>query len=111
MKDLNDGDLRRLGRGAGGYSRRIRSGYLSRLSDVWSTDDGAVHQSANGKGKSGTVRKSRQRTNWKVSCEHGEVVAIEPNREFEHVFEGGKDPLMEALEYAAKQLRGGSDGG
>lgn len=55
------------------------------------------------------VRKVRVRTNWKVRSERGEVVAIEPNRDFEHVFEGD-DPFMAALEYAAKQLREGSDG-
>lgn len=106
MKDLNSGDFRRSGRGAGSLSRRIRRGYLQGLSSVWSEDLGAVHQPRNGKGKAGTVRSPRQRTNWRVKSEAGEVLAIEPNREFEHTFEGGSDPFMEALEYAAKQLRG-----
>lgn len=53
------------------------------------------------------MRGSRERTNWRVSTQGGDVVAVEPNRDFEHVFEGGKDPFMEALEYAAKQLREG----
>ena len=56
------------------------------------------------------VRKVRVRTNWRVRSERGEVVAIEPNRDFEHVFDGD-DPFMAALEYAAKKLREGSDCG
>lgn len=106
MKDLNSGDLRRLGRGAGGYSRRIRSGYLQRLSDVWSETDGQVREPAHRKGKAGAVRKTRTKRNWRVTTERGEVLAIEPNREFENVF-SGPDPLMEALEYAAKKIREG----
>lgn len=49
-------------------------------------------------------KAKHQNTNWKVRSEDGDVVAIEPNRDFEHVFEGS-DPFMAALEYAAKQLR------
>lgn len=105
MKDLNSGDFRRVG-GASRYSRRIRNGYRASLSDVWSRDGGAVREPRNRTGQGGAVRKSRERTNWRVKTERGEVLAIEPNREFEHTFEGGKDPFMEALEYAAKQLRG-----
>jgi hypothetical protein len=68
-----------------------------------------VHKSAHRKGEGRTVSKARQRnrTNWRVSREDGEVIAVEPNRDFEHVFEGGADPFMEALEFAAKQLRNG----
>lgn len=66
-----------------------------------------MREPRNGKGKARTMRGPQQRTNWKVRVERGEVLAIEPNREFEHTFEGGSDPFMEALEYAAKQLRGG----
>lgn len=106
MKDRSF-ELRRLGRGAGGYARRIRSGYLQGLSDVWSEDGGAVRQSAEREGKGRTVRQAHQRTNWRVGVSGGEVIAVEPNREFEHVFDGGGDPFMEALEYAAKQLREG----
>jgi hypothetical protein len=36
-------------------------------------------------------------------------LAIEPNREYEHVFEGGSDPYWDAVEYAAKELREGSN--
>lgn len=106
MKDLNSGDLRRFG-GASRYSRRIRSGYRASLSDVWSWDGGAVREPRHRKGKEGAVRAPRQRTNWKVRSEGGEVLAIEPSREFEHTFEGGSDPFMEALKYAAQQLREG----
>lgn len=51
-------------------------------------------------------RKQRTHKNWRVVHEPGgDIVAVEPNRDYEHVFEGGKDPYMEALEYAAQQLR------
>ena len=46
------------------------------------------------------------RGNWKVRrSQLGEVVAIEPNNEFEHVFTDGVDPFDAALQYAAAQLR------
>ena len=107
MKDRNSGDLRRLGRGPGGYSRRIRQGYLARLSDVWSEDQGEVRVPRR-KGEAVPVRAPRRvKTNWRVTCDRGDVVAIEPNREFESVFEGGDDPFMDALEYAAKKIREG----
>lgn len=51
------------------------------------------------------TRKPREKVNWRVLCHGKEVVAVEPNREFEHVFEGGPDPFWAAVEYAAKQLR------
>ena len=45
-------------------------------------------------------------TNWIVRRNPtGEVVAVEPNRDFEEVFEGGDDPYWDAIEYAATQLR------
>lgn len=54
------------------------------------------------------VRKTRVVTNWRVHrTKDGDIVAVEPNREFESVFDGGKDPFMEALEYAAKKIREG----
>lgn len=113
MKDRSR-DLRRSGRGPGQYARRIRTGYLQHLRDVWSQTDGEVRQPSHRKGEEGTVRKPRtreQRTNWRVNTlPNGEIVAVEPNREFEHVFEDDfADPLMAALEYAAKQLRGGGE--
>lgn len=51
------------------------------------------------------TRKAREKKNWRVLCHHGEVVAVEPNRDYEQVFEGGTDPFWDAVEYAAKQLR------
>lgn len=108
MKDLNS-EPRRLGRGSGGFSRRVRQGYLQGLSDVWSWDLGAVCEPDHREGEGRTLSKSRQRnrTNWRVSVEGGEVIAVEPNRDFEHVFQGGPDPFMEALEFAAERLRNG----
>lgn len=46
-------------------------------------------------------------TNWLVRLEAGEVVAIEPNREYEHCFTGGADPFWEAVLFAAAELRKG----
>lgn len=105
MKDLSS-DLRRSGRGGREYSRRIRAGYRQHLSDLWSWDGGAVHQRADREGAIRPVRKPRDKVNWRVGTQAGEVVAIEPNRDFEHVFEGD-DPFMAAIEYAAKQIREG----
>lgn len=105
MKDLSE-PLRRVG-GWTRYSRRVRDGYRAHLSDVWSWDQGAVRKPPDREGAGHTVRKPRERTNWKVMTDQGEVVAVEPNREFEHVFDG-PDPFMAALEYAAKQLREGA---
>lgn len=50
--------------------------------------------------------------NWRVLRYRGDgdVVAIEPNRDYEHVFEGGRDPYWEAVQYAAKRLRENDDG-
>ena len=54
-------------------------------------------------------RKHRT-TNWRIRrMNSNEVVAIEPGRDYKEVFNGGTDPLMEALEYAAEQLRKGGD--
>ena len=91
-KDLNR-ELRRVGRPA--RDRRVRSGYLRQLAEE---GDRLVR-------KSPPSRKPREKLNWRVLCHHGEVVAVEPDREFEHVFEGGADPFWQAVEYAAKQLR------
>lgn len=49
--------------------------------------------------------KSDGGPNWLVRREDGEVIAVEPERVFEHVFTGD-DPFSEALEFAAAQLRG-----
>lgn len=68
-----------------------------------------MRKPADREGKSRPVRKPREKVNWRIGAgeKGGEVVAIEPNREFEHAFEGGSDPLMDAIEYAAKQIREG----
>jgi hypothetical protein len=78
----------------------MRSGYLLSLSAAWADSDGG---SVSGR----RVPKERVKSNWRVRSEAGEVLAIEPDREHEHVFEGS-DPFMDALEYAAKQLREGA---
>lgn len=39
----------------------------------------------------------------------GAVVLLEPGREFEQLFTGGDDPLNDAIQYAAKMLRGEID--
>lgn len=43
--------------------------------------------------------------NWRVVIEHGQVLAIEPGKDFEHVFEGGVDPYGQALEFAASKIK------
>jgi hypothetical protein len=96
MKDRNS-DFRRSGRNSRTYARRIRSGYRRQLAEVGDQIRPPV-----------TRTKERQKVNWRVRSERGEVVAIEPNRDYEHVFEGGDDDFMAALEYAAKQLREGT---
>jgi hypothetical protein len=40
-----------------------------------------------------------------VRRDAGEVVAVEPNREYEHVFDGSDDDFERALAFAADQLR------
>lgn len=105
MKDVS-GDLRRF-RGRG-LASRVRRGNQERLSEV----SGEAGRDVRGRAPSraATPKAARQPdgcTNWRVvRYRGGDIVAIEPNREFEHTFEGGVDPFQEALEYAAKQLRG-----
>lgn len=43
--------------------------------------------------------------NWRVVVEHGQVLAIEPGKDFEHVFEGGIDDYWTAVEFAASQIK------
>ncbi len=102
-------ELRRVGRGR---DRRVRSGNLQSLRELRGTDRAEVRQSHHRQGKENPVRRARTasaRVNWKVQIQAGQVVAIEPNREFEHVFEGGSDDYWAAVEYAAKQLREGDE--
>lgn len=54
--------------------------------------------------------KHRLENNWRiVRTEDGEVLALEPGRDFEQTFEGGPDPFWDAVEYAARCLRGEAD--
>lgn len=53
------------------------------------------------------MRKPRDKVNWRVGTQDGEVVAVEPNRDFEQVFDGGPDPFWDAVEFAAKKIREG----
>lgn len=43
--------------------------------------------------------------NWLVRRERGDILAVEPNGDYEHVFTGGPDPFGEALKFAAARLR------
>lgn len=44
--------------------------------------------------------------NWRIYCRaDGKVLALEPGREYENIFEGGPDPFWEAVEFAAAELR------
>lgn len=53
---------------------------------------------------------SRLDHNWRVkTIDTGQVLALEPGREHEQVFEGGPDPFWEAVTFAAACLRGDTD--
>lgn len=48
--------------------------------------------------------------NWRVKViDGGQVIAKEPGREHEQVFEGGPDPFWDAVTFAAACLRGEVD--
>jgi len=51
-------------------------------------------------------RARRCEKNWRVKTTDEGVLALEPGRDFEQVFEGGADPFWSAVEYAAARLRG-----
>jgi hypothetical protein len=94
MKDSSR-ELRKLGRGYNGRVHRANK-------------QAAAQQEVNG--SHFTAKNGRRHTNWIVRrLSAREVVAIEPNRDYEEVFEGGSDPFEEALEYAAAQIRKGTD--
>lgn len=78
--------------------RRRRPGYDRLIAKQTAASQAAM--SANPK----RVDPFQKPGNWRVGTEHGEVVAIEPDRRHDTVFTG-PDPFMEALEYAAKRLR------
>lgn len=51
-------------------------------------------------------RAARTSTNWRIIHPvGGDIIALEPGREFENVFTGGPDPFWEAVQYAAAELR------
>lgn len=99
MKD--HGDLRKSGRP--GYTRRVLASNRARLSSLWGEDGAVVRQPDHRVGKKNTL--CRPHTNWIVRRDGDTVIAVEPSREHENVFDGGDDPFMVALEFAAAQLR------
>ena len=53
------------------------------------------------------LRAQRLENNWRIKhTDDGEILALEPGREHEQVFEGGDDPYWDAVQFAAKCLRG-----
>lgn len=54
-------------------------------------------------------QRARVEHNWRVTRIEGEVVALEPGREYEQVFDLGTDPFWDAVTFAAKCLRGEAD--
>lgn len=103
MKDRSHNDLRRAGRP--GRDRRVLRSNRSRLSNMPGQDGGVLHQPTHRKGTKNAVQKSRTSHNWVVKRDGDTVIAIEPNRSYENVFEGGADPFGEALKYAAAELK------
>lgn len=91
-------ELRRFG---GEHDRRVHAGNVAALREP------GVRRGYRAAGK--VSRPASARVNWRVCMEDGHVLAIEPNRQFEHVFEGGSDDYWAAVEYAAKQLREGDE--
>ncbi|URC18181.1 hypothetical protein SEA_ZENTENO07_80 [Mycobacterium phage Zenteno07] len=58
----------------------------------------------------GDYQRARVEKNWRiVRTEDGELLALEPGRDYEQTFEGGPDPFWDAVEYAAACLRGEVD--
>jgi hypothetical protein len=105
VKDMSR-DLRRTGRGR--LASRVRNSNRQRLSELLGEDGRPLYGRGRDDQTKAAHQKAREHTNWRVRTEFGEVIAIEPNREYEHVFTDNADDFMTALEYAAKQLREGS---
>ncbi len=101
MRDYS-GDLRRFG--GSRYPSRVRAGNRARVSELYGEDGAVLPRRERTAAEKAAHKARRQRTNWRVRTEFGETLAIEPDREFEHVF-GGPDPFTEALEFAAAELR------
>ena len=55
--------------------------------------------------------EARLGANWRIKTVDEGVLAMEPGREHEQVFEGGRDPFWAAVQYAARCLRGEIDPG
>lgn len=108
MKD-NSHDLRRVGKP--GMARRIHAGNQLRLSELFGGDGEQMHQPAHRPPEKDAVHKPHTTHNWRVISRGKQAIAIEPNKEFENIFEGGDDPLLAALEYAAAELKKGMPGG
>lgn len=88
-----------------GGASGVRRGHQQGLHGVPSQDGRVLHRREDGRPKKTSTRQPDGRTNWLVRLEEGEVVAIEPNREYEHTFTGGSDPFWDAVKFAASCLR------
>lgn len=95
-------DVRRA-RGGEDYTARIRGSYRKRLRGV-PREDGRMVLGREGLAKKTPTWKSDGCANWRVRREDGDVLAIEPDGVYEHVFDGD-DPWLDALIFAAEQLR------
>lgn len=87
---------------------RLRRSDQESLSRVSGDPGPAVRGRSRTRKASPTWKPDGANTNWRVGRDGADVVAVEPNRDYEHVFDGA-DPFGEALEYAAEQLRKSSD--
>lgn len=106
MKDY--GDIRRVGRGR--RNCRVLRSHRDRLQELWSVDGGAMREPANKKTQTLALRQARLDTNWRVKLiSPTRVLALEPGREYENIFEGGDDPFWEAVMFAASEIRKASD--
>lgn len=101
MRD-NSHPLRRVGRPAT-YAARVRRGNSQALSEMYGRTLGAVY-TPKWTGETASMR-GKISLNWRVVVEHGQVLAIEPGKDFEHVFEGGVDPYWTAVEFAASRIK------
>lgn len=78
---------------------RVRKATLERMSDEWSLNGGATRPAPAKRGERAT------KTNWRIQ-RYGprEVVAIEPDREYETPFYG-EGAFWAAVEHAAAELK------
>ena len=102
MKDY--GDIRRVGRGR--RDSRVLRSHRQQLQELWSVDGGAMHKPHDRKTPSSALRQTRLNTNWRVKqLSPSLVLALEPGRDYENIFEGGDDPFWEAVTFAAAEIR------